>query len=81
MWVIENDTLSAWYLPVDSVGGAATEYDLSGIFRLGGYLLAGGTWTMDAGEGVDDYWIAVTSEGEVVVYQGTDPSSANTWTS
>lgn len=79
MWVIEADSLSAWYLPVDAVGGAASEFDLSGLFRMGGYLVAGGTWTLDAGEGVDDYWVAITSEGEVAVYQGTDPSNASTW--
>lgn len=79
MWMVEEDSLSAWYLPVDAVGGAATEFDLSGLFRLGGYLVAGGTWTLDAGEGVDDHWVVITSEGEVAVYQGTDPDSSLTW--
>lgn len=79
MWMVEVDSLSAWYLPVDAVGGAASEFDLSGIFQLGGYLVAGGTWTIDGGSGLDDFWIAVTSSGEVAVYQGTDPSSGDTW--
>lgn len=79
MWLIQTGTLKAWYLPVDAVGGAAAALDLSGVARKGGYLIAGGTWTLDAGNGVDDYWVAVTSEGEVIVYRGTDPSSANTW--
>lgn len=79
MWMIEVDTLSAWYLSVDSVGGAATEYRLDGLFKKGGYLVAGGTWTVDGGDGVDDLWVAITSEGEVAVFQGTDPSSATTW--
>lgn len=79
MWLVQNNTLKAWYLPVDAVGGAAAAIDLSGIAKLGGHLMAIGSWTLDAGEGVDDYWVAVTSEGEVIVYTGTDPSSANTW--
>lgn len=80
MWLVQKDTLKAWYLPVDAVGGAANAIDLSGIAKRGGYLMAIDTWTLDAGEGVDDYWVAVTSEGEVIVYKGTDPSSATTWT-
>lgn len=79
IWFTEINTLKAWYLPVDSVGGAANALDLSGIADLGGYLVAIGTWSLDAGNGIDDYWIGVTSGGQVVVYQGTDPSSASTW--
>jgi hypothetical protein len=38
-----------------------------------------GTWTIDAGQGVDDYAVFVTSMGEVIVYNGTDPDTAETW--
>lgn len=75
LWVVEANTLSAWYLPVDAVGGAATEFSLLGLFNRGGYLVAGGTWTIDGGSGLDDYCVFVTSEGEVAVYQGTNPAS------
>jgi hypothetical protein len=37
------------------------------------------TWTLDAGYGVDDLAAFVTTEGEIIVYRGTDPASANTW--
>jgi hypothetical protein len=76
---VQENTLKAWYFPVDAVGGTATALDLSGFARKGGNLIAGETWTLDAGDGVDDYWVAVTSEGEIIVYRGTDPSSSNTW--
>jgi hypothetical protein len=79
LWFIENSSLSAWYLPVNSIAGAAVEFPLDGVFRLGGRLLFGGTLSSDAGDGRDDSAIFVTSEGEVAVYQGTDPSSASTW--
>ena len=78
MWLLQKDTLKAWYLPADSVGGAATAFDLSGIAKRGGYLMAIDTWTLDAGAGVDDHWVAVTSEGEIIVYAGTDPSNSST---
>jgi hypothetical protein len=38
-----------------------------------------GTWTLDAGQGADDYAVFVTSMGEVIVYNGTDPNNADTW--
>jgi hypothetical protein len=79
LWFIQTGTLKAWYLGTLAVGGAASSFDLSAFATLGGYLVALGTWTIDAGTGVDDYWVAVTSKGQVLVYQGTDPASANTW--
>lgn len=79
VWFVEVDSLSAWYLPVDSVAGAATVFDLSALFRRGGYLLTMGTWTIDAGYGMDDHLVFLTSEGEIAVYKGYDPSSVNTW--
>lgn len=75
LWVVETNSLSAWYLPVDAVGGAATEFSLYGIFKRGGSLLAGGTWTLDGGEGLDDYQVFLTTEGEIAIYTGTNPGS------
>ena len=79
VWFIGKNTLKTWYLPVSSVGGAANAIDVSSIAQRGGYIVAHATWTIDAGTGVDDYYVIVTSNGEVIVYQGTDPSSATTW--
>jgi hypothetical protein len=79
IWFVESGTLKAWYLPTASVGGAASSFDLSAMCRRGGYLMAGATWTIDAGDGVDDYQVFATSEGEVLVYRGTDPASIATW--
>ena len=41
--------------------------------------MAGGTWTLDAGDGPDDRVVFYTSEGEIIVYSGTNPSSAAAW--
>lgn len=79
VWLIPNTTLKAWYLPVQSVGGAASSLDLSAYAPHGGYLMAMGTWTMDSGYGPDDYAVFVTNKGDVIVFKGTDPSSATTW--
>ena len=79
LWAIELGTLKAWYLPVQSIAGTMAALDLSSFCNRGGYLMAMATWTVDAGYGVDDLAVFITSEGEVLVYRGTDPASATTW--
>jgi hypothetical protein len=79
LYFTQKDTLACWYLPVDSIGGTASPLYFGSIARNSGYLQAMGTWTIDAGQGADDYAVFVTSMGEVIVYNGTDPSSATTW--
>jgi hypothetical protein len=80
LFFIEKDSLSAWYLPAASIGGAAVELPLGGVFKLGGSLLFGSTWSLETGAGgLQEHCAFFTTEGEVVVYQGTDPSTASTW--
>src|SRR6185436_18207516 len=55
------------------------EFPLGSEATKGGYLLAMASWTRDGGSGVDDFAVFITSEGEAIVYQGTNPSSATTW--
>lgn len=80
LWFSVKDTLDLYYLGLQSIAGAATLFPLGSVFRRGGYVIGLGTFSNDAGEGPDDFFVAVTNNGEVAVYQGTDPSSANTWT-
>lgn len=79
LWFVEKDSMSAWYLETDSLAGAAAEINLGGVASNGGYLQAMGTWTIDAGQGVDDYAVFVSSMGETMVYAGLDPTDPNNW--
>lgn len=79
LWFVEKNSMRCWYLPIDSIAGAATSYDFGPIFTRGGSITKIDTWTLDAGYGVDDYLVIFTSAGEVAVYRGTDPASATTW--
>ena len=79
LYFTQKDTLTCWYLDVDAIGGVASPLYFGGIARNSGYLQAMGTWTLDAGQGADDYAVFVTSMGEVIVYNGTDPDDATTW--
>lgn len=76
---LEINSLSFWYLAAGAAGGALTEFDLSSLCSHGGYLMWAATWSFDAGDGPDDAIVFMTSEGEVIVYRGTDPSTAANW--
>lgn len=78
-WLIEKNTFHAWYLPVDSIAGAASDFDLSALFKLGGFLMTMATWTIDNAAGIDDYAAFISSEGEIALYKGDDPTDAATW--
>jgi hypothetical protein len=79
IYFVQKDSLSFWYLPVNQLGGTAVEFPLGSIARNGGFLQAMGTWTIDAGYGVDDFGAFITSMGEVIVYKGIDPSDITSW--
>ena len=79
VWYVETASLSAWYTAAGSFAGTVTEFPLGAVFSEGGSLVSMNTWTLDAGSGVDDLAVFITSNGEVAIYAGTDPASANTW--
>lgn len=79
LFFVEKNSLSAWYLPAAAIGGAASEIDLGAIFKKGGFLTFGASWSLDSGAGLDDVCVLVTSNGEIAVYEGDDPSDANNW--
>lgn len=79
LWFVEKNTFNVWYLGLNAIAGAATVFPLGSLFKLGGSLQAMVSWTIDSNYGVDDYAAFVSTEGEVVVYKGYDPSFASSW--
>jgi hypothetical protein len=79
LFFVQKNTLVAWYLGVDSIGGAANDVSLAGVFQKGGSLLFGATWSLDSGDGLDDKCVFVSTEGEIAIYEGSDPSEVNDW--
>ena len=79
LYFVQENTLKFWYLGTNAISGAATSYDLGGVARMGGFIQAMGTWTLDAGYGVDDYAVFITNNGEAIVYKGSDPSDPTDW--
>lgn len=79
LWFVEKDSTYAWYLPVEQITGEATYFDPGTNWVKGGYLDQIITWTVDDGSGSDDLIAFISSEGEVSVYAGYDPSTIDTF--
>jgi hypothetical protein len=65
--------LAFWYTELFASTGTLTKFPLAGIAERGGSVVSINSWTVDGGSGPDDYLAIFTSEGEVLVYQGTNP--------
>lgn len=79
VFLAQKDQLGFYYLAVGAIQGAAAYFDLSQVAKKGGYLQGIASFSADSGNGPGDYIVFITSEGEYIVYAGTDPSSAANW--
>lgn len=79
LYFVEVGSMNAWYLPIDSVGGLLAKIPLAGAATKGGKLLFGASWSLDAGDGIDDKNVFVTDQGEVLIFTGTNPADAANW--
>lgn len=79
LFFIQADSMNAWYLGLDSVGGVLQQIPLAGAATRGGKLLFGAVWSLDAGDGTDDKCVFVTSLGEVLIFSGSNPAEATGW--
>ena len=76
---LQAASLSVWYLAANAIGGAATQFDMTANFKLGGYLIAGTSWAINATNGLYDLAAFISSEGEVSIWNGLFPGDT-AWT-
>jgi hypothetical protein len=81
LWFVANNTTVGYYCDIGQVGGALHPLDFGPFFPNGGKLQKLATWTMDSGgsSGTQAMLVGVSDKGDVVVFQGTNPSSATDW--
>ncbi len=79
IFFVQEESLRVWYLAPNAIQGEANLLDLGPIFDKGGSIICQATWTLDGGSGADDLAVWVTTQGQVAVYQGLDPSDADNW--
>ena len=73
IWVILENDDDAYYLPVAAISGELTRFTFGSKLPHGGDLRGLWSWTLDGGAGIDDYLVAISRGGDVVIYQGEDP--------
>lgn len=79
LFTAEGDSHLYYFNQVNVVDGGVSGFHMGSLLRNGGYLSAAMNWTLDAGTGIDDHLVVVGTQGDVGVWTGTDPSSANTF--
>lgn len=80
LWFVEKNTLKVWYpATAGYVSGSLLCFDLAQVCRFGGHLVAVANWTQDGGQGIDDLTVFITSEGEALVYSGSNVNDATDW--
>lgn len=77
LYFVEKDTLKFWYGNTSSISGALTSFDLQYSMKRGGFLVFAGSYTNQTAQTSQDLFFAISSEGEVVFFSGTDPSDTN----
>jgi len=79
LWFTFEGDSSFYYLAIGAVTGALSAFALGPWLKHGGALAACTTWTQDGGTDIRDFPVFIGSQGDVIVYDGFDPSSAATW--
>lgn len=79
VWLVEKGSTRGWYLDVNAIYGTATAFDFGPRMRAGGPLVGLYNWSYDAGAGLDTLLVGLSTEGDVVIYAGTNPNSADSF--
>lgn len=79
LFFTERDSARGWYLDINAIRGVATSFNFGTKFRGGGHLVGLYNWSYDGGSGIDTRLVAVSGAADVAIYDGTDPSSINTF--
>lgn len=78
IWFCVQDSTIASYLPIESRSGTIEgTFNFGAKFKHGGSLVGLYNWTVDGGDGVDDFLIGISSAGDVLPYKGSDPTQAD----
>jgi len=77
IWAVLANSTKAAYLPLDSIQGAATEFDVGPYFKMGGHLQAIATWSTDVQGGTNEFIIFFSSYGEAAIFLIYDPTDSS----
>lgn len=75
LFFADPNNLAVYYLPVQQKSGELKVLPLNAVFRRGGTIRAMYTWTTEGGVNTNDQLVIFSSNGEAVIYAGTDPDT------
>jgi hypothetical protein len=77
LWFTFDANTRAYYLPLEAIQGTLTAFDFGPQMQHGGGEIAAmATFTQDGGLNINDYLVVFGREGDVIIYEGYDPSNA-----
>lgn len=80
---IERGTTKAWYGGVNLIQGTGDDafhsFDIALVKPVGGTLCGLASISRDGGDGPADYIAFITTEGDILVYSGSDPGDATSF--
>jgi hypothetical protein len=79
LFFIESGTLHVWYPGAAAIAGTLSLLDLGSVFDKGGRLISLGTWSVNYDASTSEYIAFLTDQGQVAIYQGTDPNQSALW--
>lgn len=79
LFFLRADSSNYYSLPADQITGTVYQHTIGPLLSKGGSIRAFASWSIDGGDGMDDMLVLVSSEGQAVVYAGTDPTNFATW--
>jgi hypothetical protein len=79
IWFTEDQSTDLWYLATDAITGPANALACGSLLSRGGSMIAGISWSVSDDSGKEDFLVAISSEGEMLVFAGTDPSDPTAW--
>ena len=80
LWYIVKNSTRIYFLATAAITGAVAGFqDFGPLFNRGGYLIAMADWTIDGGNGPQDYVAFISSQGQIALYAGTDPTNPSAW--
>ena len=79
LFVVEKDSAYVWNSNTSAFQGQMHRIDYSYLLQRGGTVQFVASWSRDTGLGLSDYFVIVSSEGEILLYSGSNPEDATNW--
>lgn len=79
LYFVEKETLKVWYGNTQALGSSAlSSFDFQFAMKDGGFLVQAGSYSNNYADSTQDLFYALSSQGELVFYNGSSPADVTT---